>query len=65
MSGQGTERPDEVVEHGPVTLRRYRADDLEALHGAAMESLDHLRPWFPWAAGYSRQTATRSAPRAS
>jgi ribosomal-protein-serine acetyltransferase len=61
MSGQAHEpartRPDEVIEYGPVTLRRYRADDLEALHGAAMESLDHLRPWFPWVADYSRQTA--------
>jgi RimJ/RimL family protein N-acetyltransferase len=57
MSGQGTERPDEVIEHGPVTLRRYRADDLEALFGAVTESLDHLRPWMPWAAGYTRESA--------
>jgi ribosomal-protein-serine acetyltransferase len=57
MSGQGTERPDEVIEHGPVTLRRYRADDLDALFGAVMESLDHLRPWFPWAADYTRPSA--------
>ena len=57
MSGQGTERPDEAIEHGPVTLRRYRADDLEALFGAVTESLDHLRPWMPWAAGYTRESA--------
>jgi ribosomal-protein-serine acetyltransferase len=57
MSGQGSERPDEVIERGPVTLRRYRADDLDALFQAVMESLDHLRPWMPWAADYSRQTA--------
>jgi RimJ/RimL family protein N-acetyltransferase len=63
MSGQETEpdrhRPDEVVEHGPVTLRRYRADDLDALFGAVMESLDHLRPWMPWAAGYTRESAAQ------
>jgi RimJ/RimL family protein N-acetyltransferase len=57
MSGQGTERPDEVIEHGPVTLRRYRPDDLDALFGTVMESLDHLRPWFPWAQDYTRPSA--------
>jgi RimJ/RimL family protein N-acetyltransferase len=59
MSGQGTERPDEVIEHGPVTLRRFRADDLDALSGAVMESLDHLRPWMPWAAAYTRESAAQ------
>ena len=59
MSGQGTERPDEVIEHGPVTLRRYREDDLEALLGAVTESLDHLRPWMPWAACYTRESAAQ------
>jgi hypothetical protein len=57
MSGQGTERPDEVIEHGPVTLRRYRPDDLDALFGAVTESLDHLRPWMPWAAACTRESA--------
>jgi ribosomal-protein-serine acetyltransferase len=49
--------PDEVIERGPVTLRRYRPDDLEALFGAVTESLDHLHPWMPWATDYSRQSA--------
>ena len=57
MTGQGNERPDEVIEHGPVTLRRYREDDLEAVFAAVTESLDHLRPWLPWAADYSRESA--------
>jgi ribosomal-protein-serine acetyltransferase len=57
MSGQARERPDELIEHGPVTLRRYREDDLDALYDAVTESLDHLRPWMPWAAGYSRESA--------
>ncbi len=57
MSGRGPERPDEVIEHGPVTLRRYRPDDLDALFGAVTESLDHLRPWMPWAAAYTRDSA--------
>jgi len=47
-----TERPapDEVIEHDQVTLRRYREDDLDAVFLAVTESLDHLRPWMPWAA---------------
>jgi RimJ/RimL family protein N-acetyltransferase len=54
-----TERPepDEVIERGAVTLRRYRPDDLEALFRAVTKSLDHLCPWMPWAVDYSRQSA--------
>jgi ribosomal-protein-serine acetyltransferase len=50
-----TERPDDLLVHGPVTLRRYRADDLDALTQAVDESEDHLRPWLPWVAGHSRE----------
>jgi ribosomal-protein-serine acetyltransferase len=57
MNGRENERPDEVIEHGPVILRRYREDDLDALFDAVTGSLDHLRPWAPWAAGYSRASA--------
>src|ERR1700732_4740627 len=52
-----TERPDDLIEHGPVTLRRPRADDLDAVFQAVTESLDHLRPWMPWAATYTRASA--------
>ena len=55
MNGQA--RPDELIEHGPVTLRRYREDDVDAVFAAVTESLDHLRPWMPWAADYSRASA--------
>jgi ribosomal-protein-serine acetyltransferase len=56
-----TERPepDGVITRGPVTLRRWREDDLDALYRAVIESLDHLRPWMPWAAEYTRQSHTR------
>jgi RimJ/RimL family protein N-acetyltransferase len=57
MTGREDERPDELIEQGPVTLRRFRPDDLEALFQAVTESLDHLRPWMPWAADYRRQSA--------
>ena len=54
MTGHGNERPNELIEHAPVTLRRFRAEDADALFGAVIESLDELRPWLPWAADYSR-----------
>jgi ribosomal-protein-serine acetyltransferase len=58
MSGREIERPDEVIEHGPTVLRRYRMDDQDALLKAVTESLDHLRPWMPWAVTtYSRESA--------
>jgi ribosomal-protein-serine acetyltransferase len=50
-------RPDDVIEHGPVTLRRSREADLDAVFRAVTESLDHLRPWMPWATNYTRQSA--------
>jgi ribosomal-protein-serine acetyltransferase len=63
MSGQAAEPartwPDELIEHGPVTLRRYRAGDVDAVFAAVTASLDHLRPWMPWAAGYTRESAAQ------
>jgi ribosomal-protein-serine acetyltransferase len=50
-------RPDEIIDHGHVRLRRHREDDLDAVYQAVTESLDHLRPWMPWAADYTRQAA--------
>jgi ribosomal-protein-serine acetyltransferase len=46
-------KPDEVIEYGPLTLRRYRDDDLDDLVRAVTESEDHLRGWLPWVAGHS------------
>ena len=57
MTGQENNRPNELIEHAPVTLRRFRAEDVDALFGAVTESLGHLRPWMPWAADYSRASA--------
>jgi RimJ/RimL family protein N-acetyltransferase len=50
-------RPDEVIEYGQVTLRRYRMDDLDAIFLAVTDSADHLRPWLPWAVSYSQESA--------
>jgi hypothetical protein len=61
MSGRDNKqmdaRPDELIEHGQVTVRRYREDDLDAVLQAVTDSADHLRPWLPWAANYSREAA--------
>ena len=50
-------RPDERIEHGPVVLRRYQLDDLDAIVQAVTESAGHLRPWLPWAVDYTRESA--------
>ena len=47
MTGQENKRPNELIEHAPVTLRRFRAEDADALF-AVTDSLDQLRPWMPW-----------------
>jgi ribosomal-protein-serine acetyltransferase len=47
-------RPAEVIDVGPAILRRWRVDDLDASCAAIFASLEHLRPWMPWAVGFSR-----------
>ena len=34
MTGQENNRPNGLIEHAPVTLRRFRAEDVDALFGA-------------------------------
>ena len=46
-------RPREILTRGPVTLRRWRAGDEDAVYRAVAQSRDHLRPWMAWAADYS------------
>lgn len=41
--------PPERVDAGRVILRRVRASDASAIAAAVSASLDHLRPWMPWA----------------
>jgi RimJ/RimL family protein N-acetyltransferase len=41
--------PPEEVEHDGVVLRRLAVEDAGAVSKAATESLEHLRPWMPWA----------------
>lgn len=52
MAGTGRRGvPPERIEAGGLVLRRVTVDDAEAMVAAINESLDHLRPWMPWAAG--------------
>jgi RimJ/RimL family protein N-acetyltransferase len=53
-------RPQQTINCGDFALRRWRADsDFEPLFRMIEESLDHLRPWMPWAARHSPE-ATRT-----
>ncbi|HEY3843813.1 MAG TPA: GNAT family protein [Acidimicrobiales bacterium] len=36
------------IEDGPFVLRLWRGEDVEALHRAIHENLDHLAPWMAW-----------------
>jgi RimJ/RimL family protein N-acetyltransferase len=43
-------RLPERIEDGGLLLRRWRLEDAELLGRAIAESVEHLRPWMPWAA---------------
>lgn len=47
--------PAEILRSDQVELRRWRTGDLDALDHAIHESLGHLVPWMPWAAGHGRR----------
>jgi RimJ/RimL family protein N-acetyltransferase len=42
-------------------VRRWQLDDAPALHEALIDSLDHLRPWMPWAVHEPRTLAEHAA----
>ena len=43
------ENPPECIETARLLLRPWTVDDAEVLVDATNASLDHLRPWMPWA----------------
>ena len=53
--------PPERVQVGELVVRRLTAFDAPDLARALQASLDHLRPWMPWA---TSETATSEAQRA-
>ena len=44
-----SDRPAAHVQGSRVLIRRHHPDDAAALHAAISDSVDHLRPWMPWA----------------
>ncbi|MEY9962215.1 ribosomal-protein-serine acetyltransferase [Streptacidiphilus sp. MAP12-16] len=50
------DRPAETLIHDQVELRRKGLDNVDEQHRVVVESLEHLRPWMPWASGYSRES---------
>jgi ribosomal-protein-serine acetyltransferase len=48
-----------TVASGRFALRRYVAADVEALNRAVADSVEHLRPWMPWAADEPITVAAR------
>jgi RimJ/RimL family protein N-acetyltransferase len=42
-------QPPEQLDAGPVMLGRCRTEESAAFAEAVKESLEHLRPWMPWA----------------
>ena len=42
-------RPDDALYAGDLEIRRHRRSDAAALNSAILESIDHLKPWMPWA----------------
>ena len=43
-------RPSARIEAPPILLRPWELDDLVPMAQAIEESIEHLRPWMPWAA---------------
>ncbi len=49
--------PPAELTSGAVTLRRWRPGDAGLAYRLVTESEAHLRPWMPWAAAYTPETA--------
>ncbi|MCX5378580.1 GNAT family N-acetyltransferase [Streptomyces sp. NBC_00091] len=49
------EQPNETIECEGFTLRRWAESDFDALLRLSEESLDHLKPWMPWARSHTPQ----------
>jgi RimJ/RimL family protein N-acetyltransferase len=50
----------ELIPTGAITLRRERLADVDLVSSTVLASLDHLRPWMPWA---TPEAATVTAQR--
>jgi ribosomal-protein-serine acetyltransferase len=50
-------RPAAELRRGDVALRRCRTADAALVYRLVSESQEYLRPWLPWAAGYTLASA--------
>jgi RimJ/RimL family protein N-acetyltransferase len=55
--------PPETIAVGQLELRRWRGEDRDALDDAIAASLEHLRPWLPWANAYDARHSLRERRR--
>ncbi len=51
--------PPEQIDAGLLVLRRLRPDDAAAIAAAVAASMEHLRPWMPWATPDSADPRTQ------
>ena len=56
MAGRG---PAYRIETARLVLRCWRPEDGAALKTAVDASLDHLRPWMPWAASEPQEVEAK------
>ncbi len=49
------------IETDRLILRCYRLEDASMVSEAIGKSLDHLRPWMPWAKNHPEDSASTSA----
>jgi ribosomal-protein-serine acetyltransferase len=57
------QRPAEVLTYGQVTMWRWRTADAQVVCELVTESLEHLRPWMPWAVRYDAAAAAEYTQR--
>ena len=55
-----SESPPDVLPIGDATLRRWRLEDVPALHQASVESQAHLIPFMPWAVHITAEDTTNA-----
>jgi len=56
-----TGAPPEQIDAGMLVLRRLRMADVGAIAAAVGASLEHLRPWMPWASPEAADPRTQRA----
>ena len=49
MSGQNIQNPAYRIETDRLVVRCYQPTDVQMLAESVAESVDHLKPWMPWA----------------